>query len=172
MDDPRREFNRSLTNGGIILEICLASFVWLLMQHTMHALWFAILRSAQVRAYDDRALCWNIGFPDRESLCPVVIWPYLCSSDILGLRVWDRSRKPMTTVQIRGELGSRAKLGSASSTRVCSFAPLPYLTWPTTCGSRTGQNDPTSPRLPHTLLPFQKQSPDCYLTQVPLYYTI
>ena len=39
------------------------------------------------------------------------------------------------------------------------FRPLPYLTWPITCGNSTGLNDPTSPRLPPTLLPFQKQSP-------------
>ena len=42
---------------------------------------------------------------------------------------------------------------------VCPFALLPYLTWPITCGNSTGLNDPTLPRLPPALLPFQKQSP-------------
>ena len=39
------------------------------------------------------------------------------------------------------------------------FRPLPYLTWPITCGNSTGLNDPTFPRLPPTLLPFRKQEP-------------
>ena len=33
------------------------------------------LRSAQVRAQEDRAQRWNMGFPQRESLCPVVLCP-------------------------------------------------------------------------------------------------
>ena len=36
---------------------------------------------AQVRAYYDRALSWNIGISYRRSLRPVVLCPYLCSSD-------------------------------------------------------------------------------------------
>ena len=46
------------------------------------------------------------------------------------------------------------------------FRPLPYLTWPTTCGNSIGRNDSTLPRLPPARLPFQKQSPDiqpCYV---------
>ena len=39
------------------------------------------------------------------------------------------------------------------------FRPLPHLTRPLTCGNSTGLNDPTLPRLPPTLLPFQKQRP-------------
>ena len=39
------------------------------------------VRSAQVRAYDNRAQCWKIGFPDGKSLRPSVQCPYLCSSD-------------------------------------------------------------------------------------------
>ena len=39
------------------------------------------------------------------------------------------------------------------------FRPLPYLSWPITCGNSTGLHDPTLPRLPSTLLPLQKQSP-------------
>ena len=39
------------------------------------------------------------------------------------------------------------------------FRPLPYLTWPMTCGSSTGLSDPTLPRQAPALLPFQKQSP-------------
>ena len=52
-----------------------------------------------------------------------------------------------------------------SSTRLCfqhlclPCRPLPYLTWPIRCGNSTGLNDPTLPRLPPALLPFQKQSP-------------
>ena len=38
-------------------------------------------RSAQVRAQDDRAQCWNRGIPYKQSLCPVVVCPYLCGSD-------------------------------------------------------------------------------------------
>ena len=41
-----------------------------------------LLRSAQARAYDDRAYYCNIDIPDRESICPVVICPYLGSSDV------------------------------------------------------------------------------------------
>ena len=56
-----------------------------------------------------------------------------------------------------------------SFTRLCfqhlclPFRPLPCLTWPITCGNSSGQNDPTLPRLPHTLLPFRKQSPVGFL---------
>ena len=38
------------------------------------------IRSAQVRAYEDRAQCWNMGNP-QKNLCPVVVCPYLCSSE-------------------------------------------------------------------------------------------
>ena len=56
-----------------------------------------------------------------------------------------------------------------SNTRLCfqhsrlPFRPLPCPTWPTTCGNGTGLNDPTLPRLPPTLLPFRKPSPESYL---------
>ena len=42
------------------------------------------VRNAQVRAYDDRALCWNIGNPYKRAYCPVVMCPYLCSSERTG----------------------------------------------------------------------------------------
>ena len=41
-----------------------------------------VLRCAQVRAYDDRAKCWNVIFSYRRSICPVVICPYLCTSEV------------------------------------------------------------------------------------------
>ena len=41
----------------------------------------ATVRSAQVRAQDDRAQCWNIDIPHRRSLCPVILCPDLCSSE-------------------------------------------------------------------------------------------
>ena len=53
----------------------------------------------------------------------------------------------------------------SSITRLCfqhlclPFRPLPYLIWPITRRNSTGLSDPTLPRLPPTLLPFQKQSP-------------
>ena len=40
------------------------------------------IRSAQVRAYDDRAKYWNIGIPYTGAYCPVVICPYLCTSAV------------------------------------------------------------------------------------------
>ena len=45
-------------------------------------------RSAQVRAYDDRALCWDIVFSYRRSLRPVVKCPYLHTSDSSSGRSW------------------------------------------------------------------------------------
>ena len=51
-----------------------------------------LFRSAQVRAYVERASCWNIGNPYMKSLCPVGVCPYLCSSELWGgwaLRGWD-----------------------------------------------------------------------------------
>ena len=40
------------------------------------------MRSAQVRAWDHRAECRNVAFHYRQNLCPVVLCPYLCSSDV------------------------------------------------------------------------------------------
>ena len=31
------------------------------------------------------AQCWNVGFPCKQSLCPVVLCPYLCSSELVGM---------------------------------------------------------------------------------------
>ena len=65
------------------------------------------LRSAQVRAEDDRALCLYMGTPYRKRLCPVVLCPYLCSSDgqrpphRLGLR---RERQLLEEVDRLGVL--------------------------------------------------------------------
>ena len=42
-----------------------------------------VFRSAQVRAYDDRALCRNVGTSYRKSLSPVVECSYLRTSDAL-----------------------------------------------------------------------------------------
>ena len=41
---------------------------------------------------------------------------------------------------------------------------LPYLTWPITCDNGTGLHDRNFLRLPPTLLPFQKQSPEWELS--------
>ena len=52
----------------------------------------------------------------------------------------------------------RSARGAGRQARLCfqhlclPLRPLPYLTWPITCGSSTGPNDPTLPRLPP--LPF------------------
>ena len=38
------------------------------------------------------------------------------------------------------------------------FGPLPYLTRPVACGSSTGLNDPTSPRLPPPFCPVRSRA--------------
>ena len=56
-------------------------------QHNVYCIlnsWcICINTSCGVRAYDDRAFCRNIEIPYRRAYCPVVICPYLRSSDTL-----------------------------------------------------------------------------------------
>ena len=51
---------------------------------TMHVY---ITHSLEVRAYDDRARCRNVGTPYKGADCPVVVCPYLCSSDLYMMMI-------------------------------------------------------------------------------------
>ena len=62
----------------LLFLLCLWLCVFYRRSGTRQGGWF---RNAQVRAYDDRALCWNKGISYRRSLRPVVKCPYLCTSE-------------------------------------------------------------------------------------------
>ena len=43
-----------------------------------------MLRATRVRAYDDRAMGSFVRNSYVSTLCPVVLCPYLCASEMLG----------------------------------------------------------------------------------------
>ena len=88
--------------------------------HYVHCV--ALFRSAKVRAYDDRAVLKHKNSL-QQSLCPVVICPYVCSSELFFLaKPW--SVPPSQQPWWKGLVFPQAKMAwsfSASSAGLCVY---------------------------------------------------
>ena len=86
------------------------------------------------------------------------------SSSALGSG-YNLESNPITVDHVNRS-SNTSRYRSDYDTRLCfqhsylPFRPLPYLTWPITCRSSTGLNDPTLPRLPQPFCPFRSRAQD------------
>ena len=78
----------------------------------------SVLRATQVRAYDDRAIGSFVRHSYVSTLCPDVICPYLCTSEVWWGRLADRvGRKPALLIGLAGSAVTPILFG----TQTCYF---------------------------------------------------